>query len=140
MNYSINNSISFSSINWNTLEGRPQVENLGKETRRCEEKDWYADEKCCMDYYSIEHVRDVAYEYGHGDTPEVKFLDKYPCLNGLELDRFVDQIEAMPSDYQPKDYSWPGIGCVTKSIFSGLSTMLPESVLKTIRPYLCKEE
>ncbi len=137
MNYSINNSIPFSAINWNSFENRPQ---MGKGMPICKENDWYEDKKCCMDGYSIEHVLDVAHEYGHGDTPEVKFLDEYPCLNGLELDRFVDQIETMPSDYKPKDYSWPAIGCVTKSIFSGLSIMLPENLMTSIKPYLCKEE
>jgi hypothetical protein len=95
MSYSISASTSFSSINWNNFENRPPI---NPSMTFCEEKDWYEDVKCCMDSYSIEHVRDVAHEHGLGDTPEVRFLDRYPCVNGLELDYFVDEIEAMPSN------------------------------------------
>jgi len=139
MNYSINNSVPFSAINWNTLEGRPQVQNLGKETRFCEEKDWYADEKCCMDYYSIEHVRDVAYEYGNQNSPEVKFLDQYPCINGLEIDRIAYDIEALPSNKKPsEENSWPSLDCITKPILDGLKAILPKSLMDAMKPYSCE--
>lgn len=94
-----------------------------------------------MDGYSMEHVREVAYDYGLDDTPEVKFLDQYPCLNGPELDRFVDEIESMEPKTTPQEEElekWPTFECLTKPIFEGLKKVLPQPLLDNIKPYLCK--
>ena len=107
----------------------------------CREEDWYEDKKCCMDGYSIEHVRDVAYEYGNENTPVVKFLNQYPCINGIELDYFVDEIERMPSDIEkesPKP-QFPSFECLSQTVFDGLKKVLPKPLLDSIEPYLCRQ-
>ena len=50
------------------------------------------DPNCCCDGYSIESVIDQSYEYGLGDHPEVKNLEKYPCMTCLELDSIVEEL------------------------------------------------
>lgn len=57
----------------------------------CTETEWNGERKCCMDGYAIEHVRDMAYDNGARDTVEARFLDQYPCVNGAELDQFVEK-------------------------------------------------
>ena len=139
MSYSISSTVPFSAINWETLENRPPI---GESMKFCEEKDWYEDVKCCMDGYSIEHVLDVAYENGNENTPEVKFLDAYPCLNGLELDHFVDEIERMPStgDKEELTPQFPTFECLSRAVFEGLQKVLPKPLLDSIEPYLCRQE
>lgn len=138
MSFSISNSVPFSGINWDSLENRPPMKSG---MLVCKEKDWYEDKKCCMDGYSIEHVLEVANDYGLGDTPEVQFLNEYPCVNGLELDYFVDQIERMEPKTTPEEEElkkWPTFECLTKPIFEGLKKVLPQPLLDKIEPYLCK--
>jgi hypothetical protein len=136
MSYSISPSTPFSSINWDSFENRPQV---GGDMPICEEKNWYEDSKCCMDYYSIEHVRDVANDYGLADTPEVKFLDAYPCINGPEIDFFADEIESMEPKIipEPEEEHWPSFDCIPKKIFDGLIKTLPKQLIDSIKPYVC---
>jgi len=138
MSFSISNSVPFSNINWDSFENRPTI---NKSMLFCTEKNWYDDVKCCMDGYSIEHIRDVAYEHGLEDTPEVRFLDQYPCINGLESDYFVDRIESMPSKKlpEPTESQFPNFECLSKAVFDGLSRVLPTPLLESIRPYLCRE-
>jgi hypothetical protein len=138
MSYSIFNSVPFSSINWDSFENRPSTKGS---MPICQEKDWYEDSKCCMDVYSIEHVRDVAYDYGHENTPEVKFLDQYPCVNGLELDYFVNRIEAMPSKVAQEEQKpqFPSFECLSQAVFEGLKKVLPKPLLDSIQPYLCRQ-
>ena len=106
MPLSISSSTNFSNINWDDLENRPVI---NKSMTFCEEKDWYNDAKCCMDSYSIEHVLDVAHTYDLRELPEVKFLEEYPCLNGLELDSLADKIAAYipDSNFVSQEDSWP---------------------------------
>ena len=136
MSLSVSASTPFNAINWDNFENRPPIN--GSMTF-CEEKDWYEDQaKCCMDYYSIEHVLDVAHEYELGEAPEVKFLEQYPCLNGLELDYFVDEIESMPSNvHNEKPEAPPTFTCVTQLVFDSLKGILPNPILDSIKPYLC---
>jgi hypothetical protein len=138
MSFSISASTPFSSINWDNFENRPPI---SKSMPFCKEEDWYEDKKCCMDGYSIEHVRDVAYEYGNQNTPEVKFLDQYPCINGIELDYFVDEIERMPSDVETKSPKpqFPSFECLSQTVFEGLKNVLPKPLLDSIEPYLCRQ-
>lgn len=84
----VNNS-TFANINWDTFKGRPTIDPSMK---FCSEKKWHTDTKCCMSGYTIEHVLDMAYDHGKADSPEVTFLEGYPCLNGRELDSFVDKL------------------------------------------------
>ena len=104
MSFSISPSTPFTSINWDTFENRPVI---NKSMKFCEEKDWYADTKCCMDGYSIEHVLDVAHENNLWNAPEVQFLDEYPCVNGLELDSLADKIAGMIPDTEPEPTPTP---------------------------------
>ncbi len=136
--FSVSASTPFSSISWNNFENRPPINSS---MTFCEEKDWYEDVKCCMDGYSIEHLRDVAYEYGHENTPEVRFLDQYPCLNGLEIDYFVDKIERMPSNVRKEESepTFPTFQCLSEALFEGLKKVLPKPLLDSIAPYLCRE-
>jgi hypothetical protein len=137
MSFSVSSTTPFSAINWDNFENRPPVK---QGMPICEEKDWYEDSKCCMDGYSIEHVLDVANDYGLSDTPEVKFLDEYPCVNGLELDHFVDEIEGMEpkSTPEPEVPTWPSLECITKPIFEGLTRILPKPLIESIKGYVCR--
>ena len=137
MTFSVSDTASFKDIQWNNFENRPQI---NKSMPFCKEADWYDDVKCCMDGYSIEHLIDAAYEHGNENTPEVQFLEQYPCLNGLELDFFADEIEGMASktEQKPKP-SIPVMECVSKNIFEGLKKVLPEPLLESIKSYLCRQ-
>ena len=91
---------------------------------------------------SINNLLEVAYEYGHENTPEVKFLEQYPCLNGLETDIFADIIDAMPSTVQKDDTPekpFPVFNCLQVVVFEGLKNVLPKPLQDAIRPYLCRE-
>ena len=107
----------------------------------CTDKNWNDDVKCCMDGYTIEHILDVAYEHGLEDTPEVRFLDEYPCINGLESDYFVDRIERMPSKKlaDPAESQFPNYECLSRVVFDGLKKVLPKPILESVRPYLCQQ-
>jgi hypothetical protein len=136
MSFSISRSTGFSEINWSSFENRPQINSS---MQFCREKDWYEDAKCCMDGYSIEHILDAAYEHGNENTPEVKFLDQYPCLNGVELDHFANAIDRMPSKVDKTPTSeFPTFECISETIFEGLKKVLPQTILEFIEPYLCK--
>ena len=97
MSYSINNSIPFSAINWNSFENRPQI---NEPMTFCREDSWNsAKAKCCIDGYSIEHVLDET----KGSSSERKFLEQYPCINGVELETLADKIQGNGSSTQPKN-------------------------------------
>lgn len=134
MSYSISNKTTFAEIDWNTFENRPPIKRT---MPQCKEKDWYADVKCCMDGYTIEHVRDMAYDNGYVDTPETQFLDEYPCLNGVELDYFVDIVTAPQSNIGTESES-STLACVSNTIFQSLEKILPKSLIDAIKPYLCR--
>jgi|GEM_PF-3015042 len=84
MNYSISTSAPFSSINWNSYENRPVINDR---SRFCSEaKQDRPQAKCCMDGYAIEAVLDEIAE-----SPERNFLAEYPCVNGVELSDLADR-------------------------------------------------
>ena len=87
MKFSINDSVPFSKIDWSTLENRPYIDRQ----HHCTEKNWYDNVPCCMDGYTVEHVNDLAQENGLQDTSEAKFLNQYPCVNGVESDYFYEK-------------------------------------------------
>ncbi len=120
MSPSISTSVKFADINWDTLENRPTI---NESMTFCEEKDWYADVKCCMDGYSIEHVLDVAHENNLWDMPEVKFLDQYPCINGLELDSLADEIAGRIPDPTPEPTPQPR-QCLPVALFEQLKKLV----------------
>ena len=102
MNYSINNSVTFSAINWNSFEGRPQI---NEPMTFCKEDSWdSANAKCCMDGYSIEHVLDET-RGSQKSSLERKFLDQYPCVNGVELESLADKIQGDKPSNPPKTSS-----------------------------------
>jgi hypothetical protein len=86
MSFSVSSSASFSSINWTTFEGRPEIKDS---MPFCKEKDWDQDKKCCMDGYSIEHALEMIPKLGMKSS-EARFLEQYPCVNGLELESLVE--------------------------------------------------
>lgn len=68
----------------------------------CKEDSWdSANAKCCLDGYSIEHVLD---ETGGSQKSglERKFLDQYPCVNGVELESLADKIQGDKPSNPPK--------------------------------------
>jgi len=87
MSFSISSSTNFSDINWDTLENRPQIDT----SKFCTERVWYENTPCCMNGFEIEHVLHVGNDNGYTGSEEAKFLEKYPCLNGPELDSFFEK-------------------------------------------------
>jgi hypothetical protein len=99
MSFSVSSSKPFSSIDWSSFENRPEI----KDTMPfCTEKNWYKDSKCCADGYSIEHALETIPEKKI-KTPEARFLEKYPCVNGLELESLVERVSGGETSMeQPK--------------------------------------
>ena len=64
-----------------------------------------------MDGYTIEHVRDMARDFGYESTSEARLLDAYPCINGVELDWFVRKFAGDNSRLRNKaaPTAWPCI-------------------------------
>lgn len=86
MTYSINNSVSFSAIDWDSLENRPQINDT---MTFCDENNWDdPDAKCCMDGYSIEGA--IHEGKFSKSSPEGNFLNQYPCVNGMELEMLAE--------------------------------------------------
>ena len=80
-------SDKYENVDWNALKNRPPIDP----NNFCTEQNWFEDSPCCMSGYEIEHVLHIAHDNGFGDSPEVEFLNKYPCLNGVELDIFFER-------------------------------------------------
>ena len=139
MTFSISASTTFSKIDWNNFENRPPINDL---MPFCESKDRGKNTKCCVDEYSIEHVLEVARKNNLEDMPEVKFIDQYPCLNMQEIDSVADKIDEMIPEIEEsnKTPQLPKSECVTQSIFDGLKQALPQKLLESIRPYLCRAQ
>ena len=93
MPFSISSDTAFKDINWNNLENRPSIDDS---MIFCKDSDWHKSAKCCMDGYTIEHVLDISHEQSSHSSPAAKFLEEYPCLNGLELDRIVEELSNAP--------------------------------------------
>ncbi len=90
MSFSVSDSTTFANIDWSTLKNRPIIDG----EQFCTEKNWFDDVPCCMSRFSIEYVTDTAYDNGFGDSPEVEFLKQSPCLNGVELDVFLEKFSS----------------------------------------------
>jgi len=120
MSFSISPSTPFTSINWDTFENRPPINDSMK---FCDEKDYYKETKCCMDGYSVEHVVEVAHQNGLWDAPEVKFLEKYPCVNGTELDSLADQIDGMIPEPTPSPTPTEPKKCLLIELFDQLKKL-----------------
>ena len=90
MDLSFSKTASFSGINWDNLENRPPI----NEAFTCSELQWFEYEPCCMSGYSMEYVIETGLENGFSDSKEFKFLSKYPCLNGPELDVFFEKFSS----------------------------------------------
>ena len=86
MPFSISPSTTFASINWDNFENRPRI---NEPMTFCNEDNWNKDVKCCMDGYSIEHVVNRARKNSTEQTPEITFLEQYPCINGTELEELA---------------------------------------------------
>lgn len=99
MSFSVSSSAPFSSINWKNFENRPEIKDS---MPFCTENNWNKKAKCCSDGYSIEHALDMIPEEKMS-TPEAKFLEKYPCVNGIELESLVNKIsEENTTSIEPK--------------------------------------
>ena len=139
MSYSISPTTIFAQIDWDTFENRPLID---KSMPICDEKDWYEDAKCCIGAGSMNYVVEIAESDGLGETPEAMFLKQQPCINGLEIDYFVDMLDRMGSRNPPEEDDepkWPNVDCITKPIFEGLMKILPQPLIEVIRPYVCRE-
>lgn len=126
MIYSIS-STQFSNIDWDNFKDRPPID---ESMTFCEEKNWNDDVKCCMDGYSIEHVRDIAYEHGLEDVPEVRFLDRATlALTDLSLITLRTESKACLLE-----------NCRNRlSLNSQTSSVFPKQLADSIRPYLCRD-
>ena len=52
MSFSVSSTVSFSKINWDNFENRPQING---DMPFCKEDAWdKANSKCCMDGYSLD--------------------------------------------------------------------------------------
>jgi hypothetical protein len=102
MTYSINNSVPFSAINWDSFENRPRI---NEPMIFCNESNWEKDVKCCMDGYSIDHTLNEAEKKSIGKNQEISFLEQYPCVNGPELTElaFRSSDTTIPSQDKPCD-------------------------------------
>jgi hypothetical protein len=87
----------FANIDWSTLENRPGIDG----DHLCDLNDYSTKTKCCSSGYTIEYVLDMATAYNQLDTPQAKILQKYPCINGGEIDSLVDELEAQVPDTPP---------------------------------------
>ena len=116
MPFSISPSATFATINWDNFEDRPRI---NEPMTFCKEDNWNKDVKCCMDEYSIEHVLNRVRAGTAGQTPEIAFLEQYPCINGPELEElaFKGQEPAIPPS--PKTLDQP---CDTGTIKAFLDT------------------
>ena len=84
---------------------------------------------------------EVAEEYGVSNSEEAKFLEKFPCVNGIEIDFFADMIDRLiPQSKEPveEEIESPTFECITRPIFDGLKKILPRPILDKIEPYLCR--
>lgn len=52
-------------------------------------------QKSCCDGYSIESILDQAREWGLSKNPEVRRLEKYPCITCSELESIADELAAI---------------------------------------------
>lgn len=93
MNYSVNNSVPFSAINWSSFENRPEIKDS---MIFCTEENWDQNVKCCMDGYSIEQAIEESANRGR-KRAGIKFLDQYPCVNGPELESIAYSLRPTPS-------------------------------------------
>jgi hypothetical protein len=84
----------FDRIDWTNLKDRPPIDK----GRLCKESEWWDTAKCCMSGYSVEHVLDTGRDNGFEGSAEMRFLQSYPCLNGVELDSFFERFsKELPS-------------------------------------------
>lgn len=84
----------FDRIDWTNLRSRPPIDAA----RICKESEWWEPAKCCMSGYSVEHVLDTGRDNGFEGSAEMRFLQSYPCLNGVELDSFFERFsKELPS-------------------------------------------
>lgn len=74
------------------------------------------EEKCCCDGYSIESVIERSYDLGLQDRPEVKLLEKWPCLDCKQLDVLVDKLNGIASAKDPKPNKAPGLCALPASL------------------------
>lgn len=131
MAYSISTLTRFTEIDWNNFNNRPAIDSS---MPFCNEKDWYRDRRCCMDGYTIEHVRDMAYDNRHQNTAEARFLDEYPCVNGVELDQLIDKMAGSQTTDRKKTQS-ASFKSASQSFFIKLINELPNSLLKRFKNY-----
>lgn len=76
----------------------PQRENSGStsgSTRPASQISPNPPAKSCCDGYSVESVLDQAREWGLSKNPEVRRLEKYPCITCSELESIADELAAM---------------------------------------------
>lgn len=90
MSVSFSGVRSFQDIDWASLKDRPPIDK----EHFCTEENWSIPTPCCMDGYAIEHVIDIGHLNGHGESAALKFLNTYPCLNGVELDGFFERFSS----------------------------------------------
>lgn len=83
-------SSTFDQIDWKSFKNRPNIDP----SNICREDQWWEQVPCCMSGYSIEHVIDTGRDSGFASSAEMRFLESYPCLNGVELDGFFEKFSA----------------------------------------------
>ncbi len=75
-----------------------------------------------MSGYSIEYVLDLAWDHGNIDTPEAKFMDEFPCINGIEIEYFTDEVTRKKSDFER----------ISQTVFQLLRKVIPEPLLNCV--------
>jgi len=99
MPFSVSSTTTFATIDWNTLENRPPIDTA----QFCTKQYWFDNVPCCMDGYTVEHVLELAEQNGYESTPEARFLNKYPCINGVEIDYFYEKFTGQKAPQKPQD-------------------------------------